>query len=674
MKPSHIAFFCTVATASAQTTQLETLVVQAERTKISKTSPTTEESREELKKTPGGTEVIDAERFLRGRASTMADTFALSPGVVAQPRFGSDEARLSIRGSGMQRTFHGRGIRLMQDGVPLNLADGSFDMQAVDPLAANHINVWRGSNALSLGSSTLGGGIDYISATGLTAPGYSARVEAGSFDYLRTRLAAGMSEGDLDAYLSLSEQFQNGYRAHSTQNNQRLLSNFGWKISDNAETRLYLTAVNSNSELPGSLTKAEMKDDPSQAAPANLTLDQHRDYELYRIASKTTVENGGNTVEIIAAFTYKDLDHPISTVVDQLSKDTLLGTTFTNTSQILGHDNRFRTGAFFTYGQVDAASYQNVMGRRGTLLGDADQTATNLEAFIEDQLSLGYGVTGIAGATASTNKRENDTLTGTALSYDRTYHDVSPKVGLRWDAENFQIFGNVSSSYEPPSFSETNSTLTPNKAQTANTLELGTRGGYEAFRWDATVYASELKNEFLSLTDASGTPLGTTNADKTLHQGIEIFGECDLLGSSWQETPEHRLVLRGAWTYGRFKFDNDEVYGDNTIAGLPPHLIHGELIWENKAGYYAGPTVEWVPVEAYVDQANTLSADPYVLLGFKVGRRIEKGLSWFVEAKNLTDENYAATTGVIANANGADSRNFLPGDGRSLFAGLEWKW
>ena len=64
-------------------------------------------------------------------------------------------------------------------------------------------------------------------------------------------------------------------------------------------------------------------------------------------------------------------------------------------------------------------------------------------------------------------------------------------------------------------------------------------------------------------------------------------------------------------------------------------------------------------------------------LGFKVGRRLENGISWFVEAKNLTDERYAATTGVVANAGpnpASTSRSFLPGDGRGVFAGVEWKW
>jgi iron complex outermembrane receptor protein len=680
---SIFIFISIAGVAGAQSSRLTPLVVEADHHPVSKTVPTAAESREELAKTPGGTEVVEAGRYLRGRASTMADTFALSPGVVAQPRFGSDEARISIRGSGMQRTFHGRGIRVMQDGVPLNLADGGFDMQAVDPLAADHVNIWRGGNALALGSSTLGGAIDYISATGLSAPGGSVRLEGGSFDYLRARVALGLSEGNADAYLSVSEQYQGGFREHAEQNNQRLFGNFGWRLSDSAETRLFVTAVRSRSELPGSLTKAELNDDPSQADDSlfgAVAYDNRRDFELYRIADKTTVRNGNDTIEFIVAFTYKDLDHPITPfvgVIDQLSNDTLLGAVFTREGRLFGRDNRARAGAFLTRGTIDAATFQNRFGERGDLTSSADQTATNIEGFVEDQLALGNGFTGVAGATAASNRRENEQQSGTAASYDRSYENVTPKIGLRWETDDFQVFGNFSGSYEPPSFSETNGALTPNEAQTANTIELGTRGSHANFRWDAVAYVSAVKDEFLSLNNSAGTPLGTTNADRTSHRGVELFGEVDLLGGALEEMAENRLILRSVWTYGRFKFDDDSTYGDNTIAGLPPHLIRGELIWESKAGYYAGPTVEWVPVKSYVDHANTLSADPYALLGFKLGRRLENGLSWFIEAKNLTDERYAATTGVVANA-GADpdqkSRNFLPGDGRGVFAGIEWKW
>ena len=84
---------------------------------VSTTQPDLEAAREQMNKTAGGVTLIDAEQFREGRVSNYNDTLGMASGVLAQSRFGSEETRLSIRGSGLQRTFHGRGLKLMQDGV-----------------------------------------------------------------------------------------------------------------------------------------------------------------------------------------------------------------------------------------------------------------------------------------------------------------------------------------------------------------------------------------------------------------------------------------------------------------------------------------------------------------------------------------------------------------------------
>lgn len=663
-------------TTAEKTVVLPALEVTASRTSL--TTPSLEAARADLALTPGGTEVVPADRYLQGRASTVADTFALSPGVVAQSRFGSDEARLSIRGSGIQRTFHGRGIRVLQDGVPINLADGGFDMQSLEPTAADHINVWRGSNALAYGSSTLGGAIDYVSRTGRTAPGGFARIEVGSFDYLRATVADGVTHGNGDGYASFTQSQQEGFRDHAEQNNQRLFTNVGWRLNENAETRLYLTAVKTDSELPGSLTKAQMEANPEQANASNITNDQKRDFQLVRVASKTTVSASDSSVDFVAAWTYKDLDHPIFQVIDQVSNDALVGLTLTNKADLFERAHQLRAGFLANQGQTSAANFSNVGGSRGALVSQDDQTATNLEAFAESQLALGGGFTSVLGLAAAHNRRDTTRTFGAvnaANTYDRTYDNLAPKLGARWDnaAKTKQVYANVSGSYEPPSFSEAGTTTVANKAQQALTYELSTRGSHGFVRWDASVYFAQVEDELLAIS-LPGPVSGTFNADRTTHEGVELGFEADVLGQTWSEKTENRLVARGAWTYGRFTFDNDRTFGDNTLAGLPEHLFRGELVWQNAAGYYAGPTVDWVPMKTYVDHANTLSADPYALLGFKFGRRVERGLSWFVEFKNLTDETYAASTGVIERFNGANGAQFLPGDGRSVFAGVEYRF
>ncbi len=657
--------------------QLTPVGVTADRSN-SLTVPSLLEAREDLARTPGATEVVDAARFTRGRASTLEDTFFLSAGVIAQSRFGSDEARLSIRGSGLQRTFHGRGLRVLQDGVPLNLADGGFDMQALDPLATAYINVWRGANALALGASTLGGAIDYVSRNARFTTPFSARLETGSWNYFRANLATAGARGFLDGFASFTHQSQDSFRAHARQENQRLFANAGLRLAPKLETRLYFTAVRTDSELPGNLTRTQLHADPTQAAAANLALDQKRDFSLLRLASKTTLCTGTTSWDLTAAWTHKDLDHPIFQVVDQRSNDLLLGLSATHTGEFLDRAHRLRAGLLLNRGETKAANFANIAGRRGALVSRATQTATNLEAFAEHQLALSPRLTLVLGASAAANRRASDQTFGPTPDYTLDYNQLMPKLGARWQLRDAQLYANISGSYEPPSFSESLTLNTARRAQTATTFELGSRGTRGCLRWDLSFYHAALKNELLTL-DHDGNPAttaATINAGRTTHAGLELATEIDLLGTPWKTpaTPAHRLVLRAAWTHGRFRFDDDPRYGRNTLAGLPPHLIRGELTWETRRGWYAGPTIEWVPEKTFIDFRNTFATEPHALAGLRVGRRMPRGLSCFLECRNLLDKTYAATTGVIENAAGRDQPQFLPGDGRGLFAGIDYTW
>jgi len=164
----------------AEHTTLPDMVVQGNNGAQALSLPSLDAAYERIILTPGGVDLIDAETYKSGRASTFQDMLGWSPGVFIQPRFGSEESRLSIRGSGLQRTFHLRGIKLLQDGVPINQADGGGDFQAVEPLALRYIEVFRGANALSYGSTTLGGAINFVSPSGYDAFPFQARGPPGS--------------------------------------------------------------------------------------------------------------------------------------------------------------------------------------------------------------------------------------------------------------------------------------------------------------------------------------------------------------------------------------------------------------------------------------------------------------------------------------------------------------
>jgi iron complex outermembrane recepter protein len=639
------------------------------------TNPSVEAATRELDAVAGGTNLIDAESYERGRTSTLKDALDFTPGVFVQPRFGAEEARLSIRGSGLQRTFHGRGLKLLQDGVPLNLADGSFDFQAVEPLSARYIEVFRGANALEYGSTTLGGAINYVSRDGHDSPPLQARAESGSFGYLRGQVSSGFARDRLDGFATLTHFEQDGFREHSVQSNQRLMGNLGYRFRDALETRFYLAAVRSDSELPGTLTKAQLEADPGQAAAGNVALDQKRDFDLLRVSNRTTKLLGDDSrLDFDAFWSYKHLDHPIFQVLDQKSNDLGAGVRYENGGDLWGRSNRFVLGVSPTLGFLDDDRFVNAGGRRGNRTAAGETTSSNLDVYAEDRHQLRPRLALTLGLQASYARRDfEDRFLANGDQTDvQNFRGVSPKVGLFFQAaSNFAVFANVSRSFEPPTFGELvnigGDGLLPLDAQTATTFELGSRGTADWFSWDVALYHARISNELLSLNDPQGNPLGTINADRTLHSGAEI-GLQARATRSWGA-----VAARQVYNWSRFVFQEDPTFRDGALAGMPEHFFRTEVLLERGA-YYGGPNLEWVPDRYPVDHANTLFADPYTLVGLKLGYRAESGLGGFIEGRNLTDETYAPTTGVIADAGGRDSAQFLPGDGRSVFAGIDFRW
>ena len=125
-----------------------------------------------------------------------------------------------------------------------------------------------------------------------------------------------------------------------------------------------------------------------------------------------------------------------------------------------------------------------------------------------------------------------------------------------------------------------------------------------------------------------------------------------------------------------FRFDDDATYGNRRLPGIPHSLMRAELLYRND-GFYAGPTIEVSPQDFPVDCAHNLKNDSYTLLGFKTGQQLSQGISWFIEGRNLTNEKYAATTGVNRDALAPPESNraqFFPGDGRSVYAGFQWRY
>lgn len=679
-----IAFSGAAMAQSQSVSNLNTVVIIGKSDAL--TQGSIESAKDYVKTIPGGASIVDLNQVREGRQSTWSDSLGLAPGVYIQDRFGSEEARLAIRGSGLSRTYHGFGTKVMQDGVPINYADGMFDMQTLDPNASRYVEVLRGPNATTYGATTLGGAINFVAPTGYTSPSFVGKAEAGSFGYNKVfGSTAGVAKptqagGNVwDYYVAGSQTKQDGFRQHAEMENQKLLANFGVKVNRDVESRFYVAAVRSRTQLPGYLTKAQLESTPnirnSGAAYVNDN-NQRRDVDSQRLANKTTVRDGNNVYEFAAYAMNYSLWHPISFSVIQQNVDTQGGHfKLTNTTGA----NQFTVAYLPSTGTTKGTSHApNTSGLvTGNPTSDYTQKSTNHTFFVEDKYRVSDKTTLVGAIQYDKANRKVSDVRSASNNYDHDFSQWSPRVGVTHDlSPKQQVFASVSRNFEAPIHGLAGSTTQATKAQTGTTFEVGTRGetveGKSQFGWDATYYRSNLRNEFLSACVVPGcvNPT-TTNVPKSMHQGIELG-----LSHLYDRQIDSRMAL----LYSDFKFVDSVHYGNNQLPGFPPVIVRGESLYRfgaevnGKPSFYAGPKIEWVPRKAPMDNTNSVYRDGYTLVGFKAGQAIDKKWSWFADARNLTNKKYAADNNISANLAGVGTGAlYYPGDGRAIYFGIEAK-
>ncbi|MET0370253.1 MAG: TonB-dependent receptor [Sphingobium sp.] len=627
-----------------------------------------EEAEARIQHTPGGVDLVSAQSFENKLAVSLRDALAFSPGVYTQPRFGQ-EVRISIRGSGISRGFHMRGLTLLQDGIPINLADDNGDFQELDPQVFQHIEVYRGGNALRLGGSTLGGAINAVTPTGRSAPGIEMRVDGGAFDTVRGKIAYGYADERGDAWAAITADSADGDRAHGRRKSLRFNGNVGLKLSDAVETRFYASVQSIRQKLAGSLNEA---DAISRPAKGNFGGDQARDIDSIRLQNRTTVQIGDAMLEGGLFFNGKQLFHPIFQVIDQQSDDYGVYARYDLQSGPLG----LTLGSTARFGTIRSRRFVNVNGDRAPGLAptmDARQRAQTINSYGELRYTLVPQLSVIAGAIYTHAERRQDQTIPAIVSAKVDYDAFAPKFGLLYTpVEAVQFYANYSRSVEMPGFGEVAqvAAFVPVRPQKAWTAEVGTRGRHGIAGWDISLYRADLKGEMLQygVNPGAGIPAATFNAGRTRHQGVEVG--LDLALAPW-------AMLRQVYTYSDFRFRGDIQFQNNRLPVTPRHAYRGELQLGTDA-LSVTPALEWVPQGAWVDYKNTKRAGGYAMLNVGVQAQVRPNVTLFLDARNLTNRHAIGDISAVVayvpdnplTAPNDSSVAFYPIERRAVYGGV----
>ncbi len=677
---------------------------------------------------PGAETVVPIAQQEPGRLANPSDVLTAVPGVFVTERGAGSSAYISMRGSdiAVEGSRNGRGVRAYLDGFPLGRTEAGLTPQLIDLGTTDFLEVYRGGNSLRYGAIATGGALNFVSKTGLTAPGNQITVSGGSFGHIQTRAEHGGSEGAFDWYLQGSFLQDGGYREHTAEESYRFSGNIGWRPNVNMESRTFFAAGRVDTELAESIPLNELVERGRDVPPNSYLFDERLNFEYERLANRTVLRDGDTAYELGAYVLNTRLDHlptPFAGIIDYGWLDGGISGRIEHRTNVAGLPTELVAGMRVgnTSGHFDRFQHENGGRDKARPIYDWNFSSWLAESYAEAAVEVLPRVrlfTGLQGAH-TTRTLEDDYHGGAVpgrgptapggpqpgrvvglLEYDREFQALNPKLGVNWEytAKHF-LFANVTRSFETPSGADLSNVLelqgrNPGadipliKAQSAWTAEVGARGGWARFGYDLTFYDMRLKNEILTRCATEVSPTcGTTvafNADSTIHRGIEVGlnakPSVDVLSTG------DSIYANLIWNITDFRFDDDPRFGNARMPVIPEHQIFGEIGYQHASGFFASVNLRYLSERraTYDGSGGDAFVVPdYTLLGAKVGwHQPDKSWSVFLEGRNLTDVAYVSefsATPTVPVLSGpvpvpAASPQVRPGDGAAVYGGFSMRF
>jgi len=613
------------------------------------------------------------------------------PGIVVQNRYNyAQDLQVSARGFGARASFGVRGVRLIQDGIPLTMPDGQGQTALFDLTGASRVEVLRGPFSALYGNSS-GGVIHLITADGKQPDEVQARGSGGEDGTWRGALNFSGHSGDLDFSGNAARFETDGFRDHSAAQRDTANLWMRYHVGEGSSITLLGNYLDQpDTQDPLGLTQEQLDEDPTQAGVGADTFNTRK--SIHHVQGGLVFDHNFSDDNSIRALGY----YGTRQVVQYLANPSLA---ITGSGGVVDLDRNFGGGELRWHhsGQLAGAKYEltlgaaydrmdelrqgfvNVLGEKGELRRNEDDVVYDFDQYligswnITNRWQLAGGVRHSEVNYESTDHfivGANPDDSG-GLDFDSTV----PVLGVLFQATpGVHLFASWGKGFEAPTFSEL--AYRPDGLPGLNfDLEAADSTNMEAgVKWRISEHAQVNTTLFRStthddiVTGPAPFPGRNTfvNADLTRREGVELATSISML--------EAALTLDLAYTYTRARFEQFVNFAGvdlagNQIPGVPENSAYVQLNWRHApSGFTTGIEARWAD-EVFADDLNTAVADSYVVANWHAGFRQDL-TSWrleeFVRVDNLTDEEYVGS--VIVNAVGA--RYFEPAPDRTYLIGF----
>lgn len=547
---SLITLAFTSPSYSAETIDLDEVTVKANRFERKDTETTY------------ASEVHTAKQIEASGAATLYDFLAQQSSVTVLPYFGNKASpSIDMRGYGSENGF--QNIVIMVDGQRLNNIDLTPQLIGAIPLGnIERIEISKGSGSVVHGDGAMAGAIQIYTKN---KTGVTVSSSLGNFGQKNSYLNAGISEQYIDLSASLAHDSHDGFSKKDifgdkdkfTNNTQNVKLKI--KPIDNLRFNAEATSARVNTYYVGTLSEAELKDNPRQNS-GNQYTEQDYDVDQWRVGMEYDI-----TPKLkISATHFRE---------DKRSE-------FVN----------FFSESFYDYDSNDIAlSYIgdefSVIGGVQTFDGDRSAAAgffspankttkDNKGVFIQTEyrpIWLSDALTVSAGVRNEKVKYRYSPTPGSKLSASENLDAWDIGANYRFSPE-LTAFANYNQAFQAPDidrfftfFGTFNTFIDPAKSKTFN---IGLNHTNSKNRLKITAFHADLKDEifFNALTFTN------TNIDASHKYGLELqdhFSFTDDLSAG--------LI----YTYTRAIIDRERDFAGaingNDLPGVPRHAITANL-------------------------------------------------------------------------------------------------
>lgn len=638
------------------------------------------EQNRKLKDIPAAVNLIGKRALNRFNPASPVAAINTLPGVKMEER-SPGSYRINIRGSALRSPFGVRNVKVYFNDIPITDPGGHTYLNQLGFYNYQNIQIIKGP-----GSSLYGAGTGGVLLIENTTPDDLYQVKAvftaGSYGLQNSYAAARINTAASSNEVSLQHISSNGYRHHSAL--QRTVTTWNGEFGNQTQ-KLKTTFLfgDLHYKTPGALTLDEFLRDPRASRPATAV-----------VPSATTANASVSQQQFISGASYEQtlsaawknktvlygmftrLENPTLQNYGRVAEPHFGGRTvfdFSKTMKSLVFS--FYVGGEWQQGYSTVRIYRNNYGTADSLRS-LDEIS-NRQSIMFAQAVFDLPPTGAAtdggwsfSASASLNEQR--------LKFERfapnsqgnqqlRMQQPAPRLTAMKKFKNINIYAGLAKGFSPPTTAELlptggdiNMELQPEQGINYDAgLKYFTPGGTYI---DINAFLFSLENTIVQRRNAAGGDY-FINAGKTrqwgvetlLQQPIQMAGRTSLF---WLSHTFHHF------RYRQFVQQAND-YSGNKIPGIAPQVL--------SAGADFNLTNKWLASVSYtgsasvpLNDANTASADPYHLLGFRLRFTVPfaKGnMQADAGVENLLNQTYSLGNDV----NGFGGRYYNAAAGRNFY-------